>query len=108
MSLKDLKESNPIQVAEYAMENGLLPEPAFAWWCTHTLRHKERIIFKVKGKYWLRTHKFGIKVPHSVEEAYKIDAENGDNLWRDAIAKEMKNVRPAFRVVEGGKKDIPN
>ena len=30
--LKDLKESNPVQVAEYARDKELLDEPAFAWW----------------------------------------------------------------------------
>jgi hypothetical protein len=29
--LKDLKESHPVQVAEYALANKLLSEPAFAW-----------------------------------------------------------------------------
>ena len=29
--LKDLKESHPIQVAEYAVNNKLLEEPAFNW-----------------------------------------------------------------------------
>ena len=108
IALKDVKNSYPIQAAEYAVANKISKQPAFAWWCDQTLRHKKRIISKVKGKYWLRTHKFGIRVPHSVQEAYKIDAENGNSLWRDAIAKEMENVRPAFRAVEGGRSDIPN
>ena len=31
ISLKDLKESHPIQVAEYAVANKLVEEPAYAW-----------------------------------------------------------------------------
>ena len=31
VSLKDLKESNPIEVAEYATAHGIQDEPAFAW-----------------------------------------------------------------------------
>jgi hypothetical protein len=30
--LKDLKESNPVEVAEYAVANKIDDEPAFAWW----------------------------------------------------------------------------
>ena len=30
--LKDLKEANPIEVAEYAVANAINDEPAFCWW----------------------------------------------------------------------------
>jgi hypothetical protein len=30
--LKDLKEANPIDVAQYAQDRNLLKEPGFAWW----------------------------------------------------------------------------
>ena len=33
--------------------------------------------------------KFGLKIPNNTREALIIDAENGNNLWADAIAKEM-------------------
>jgi hypothetical protein len=33
--LKDLKESNPVQVAEYAVANKLAEEPAFVWWISN-------------------------------------------------------------------------
>ena len=49
------------------------------------------IIAKVKPKYWVKTHKFGIKVPKSVEQAVQFDKENEKNLWWDAICQEMKN-----------------
>ncbi|KAI2490433.1 Reverse transcriptase (RNA-dependent DNA polymerase) [Fragilaria crotonensis] len=54
--LKDIKESNPVEVAEYALANKILEEPAFAWWARHTLRKRDRIIRKVKSRYWARTH----------------------------------------------------
>lgn len=78
--LKDLKESNPVQVAEYAMANQILSEPAFAWWVKDVLRRRDRIIAKVKSKYWKRTHKFGIQVPKSVREALEIDRETGTDF----------------------------
>ena len=58
------------------------------------------------SKYWDRTHKYGIRVPKSYIEACQLDAENGNTAWRDAVAMEMKNVRPAFQVYEGAEKDL--
>ena len=61
-----------------------------------TLKKRDRIISKVKSKYWQTTHKYGIRVPKSIQEALDIDKENGDTRWQDAIRDEMKNVRVAF------------
>ena len=78
--LADLKESNPIEVAEYAMTQGIDHEPAFDWWVPHTLRKRSRIIAAVSKRYFKRTHKFGIKTPKTVAEAQALDKENGDTL----------------------------
>jgi hypothetical protein len=32
LPLKDLKDSNPIEAAKYAISNGIFEEPAFSWW----------------------------------------------------------------------------
>lgn len=94
--LKELKNSNPVEVAEYAVANKIAEEPAFAWWVRHTLRRRDRIIKKVKTRYWRRTHKFGIELPKTVDEALRIDLRTGTDFWTKAIEKEMKNVMPAF------------
>jgi hypothetical protein len=52
VKLKDLKASNPIELAEYAVVNCIAEEPAFKWWVSHMLRKRNRIISKVKSKYW--------------------------------------------------------
>ena len=98
--LKDLKESYPVQLAEYAVQARISEEPAFAWWCPYVIRKRNRIISKIKSKYWQRTHKYGIRVPRSVKEALEIDMSNGNSLWQDAIEKEMINIRPALEVWE--------
>jgi hypothetical protein len=103
-ALKDLKESYPVQVAEYAIANGLEEEPAFAWWTRHVLKKRDRLIARVKSRYWKRTHKFGIRLPKSVKEALAIDRETGTTFWYDAICKEMKNVRVAFKILEADEK----
>ena len=36
--LSDLKASNPVEVAEYAVANCLIKEPAFKWWVPHVIK----------------------------------------------------------------------
>ena len=102
-----MKNSYPVQLAEYAIASRIAEEPAFAWWVPFTLRKRNRIIAKIKSKYWVRTHKFGIKIPKNALEAKAIDLENGDTLWWDAICKEMRNVRPAFETWDKSVEEIP-
>ena len=56
------------------------------------LKKKDRIISRVKSRYWRTSHKFGIALPHPFEEAYATDEENGNNFWKYAIDKELKNI----------------
>ena len=111
--LKILKESNRIEVFEYAVAHGIDKKPAFAWWVGHTLKKRDRIIKHVQHKPNKRSIKFGIQVPNSVEEAYKLDKENINTHWHDAITRELKNVIVAFKLLgEGenppvGSKEIP-
>ena len=101
MPLKEVKESNPIELAEYAFANKLQEEPAFKWWAAFVLRKRNRIINKVKSRYWKTTHKFGVKLPKSVKEALQFDRENGNDLWEKAIKKEMGKACVAYEVVDG-------
>jgi hypothetical protein len=90
--LADLKESYPVQVAEDAVNNKIVSEPAFTWWVPHVLKKRDRIIQKVKSRLRTRTHKFGIEVPSSVQAALDIDEQTGTDMWRKAIEKEIRNV----------------
>jgi hypothetical protein len=65
-ALKDTKDSYPVEMAEYATENGLALEPAFRWWIPHILKKRDRIISRTKASYWTKTHKYGFEVPTSV------------------------------------------
>lgn len=106
-TLKDVKASYPVQLAEYAHLRRIAQEPAFSWWVPHVLKKRERIISKIKSKYWTRTHKFGHLIPKDVESAKRIDKANGNTLWWDAICKEMKNVRVAFEEFDGNDDELP-
>ena len=76
--LKDVKDSYPVELAEFAVQNGIDDEPAFAWWTSYVLKKKSRIISKIKSKYWDRTHKYGIRLPKTVKEAIEIDNAKGN------------------------------
>jgi hypothetical protein len=84
---------------------GIDHEPAFNWWVPHNLKKRDRIISMVKrrsARYLKRTHKFGIEVPKTVAEARDLDQKNGNTFWKDAILREMKEVRKAFEVIPDG------
>ena len=100
LPLKDIKDSNPIELAEYAVSNQIAEEPAFNWWVKDVLRLRRRIINKVKSRYWSTTHKFGIRLPKSVEEALQIDKDTGTDFWTKAIQKERERVKIAWKALE--------
>ena len=47
------------------------------------------------------THKFGIRLPKTTEEALQIDKITGNDFWRKAINKEMSKVKIAWKVNDG-------
>ena len=83
------------------MANEISDEPAFNWWFKGTLRHRDRIISKVKYNYWRTSHKFGIQFTKTVKEAYDICSQSGTDFWTKAISKEMTDVRIVFEKLEG-------
>ena len=85
--LKYLKESNPVDLAEYAVSKNIYHEPAYSWWVPYTLTKRNRIISKLQRKYWRKNHKLGIEVPKSIKRAYEIDEETHTDFWRKATAK---------------------
>lgn len=105
IALKYLKESHPIDIAEFAIAHGIDKEPAFAWWVPYTLQTRGIILSKVTAPIIRKmTHKYGIKIPTSVKHAHELDRKNGNLLRRDALAKEMMNVGMTFEILlDGGK-----
>ena len=105
--LKDVKESNPLETAEYAISQGIDKEPAFVWWVKHVQRTKSRIVNRVRASRQAKHRiKFGIKVPNTVEEALSLDTDNRNDLWRKAIDKELDKVRVAFNLLDD-EEEIP-
>lgn len=105
--LRVMKESHPVEVAEFAKARSISDEPAFAWWVPYTLKKREVILSAVKSRLRKTTHKYGIEIPRSIEHAYEIDKRNGNHFWRDAIKKEMVNIGVAFEILPAGKRAPP-
>ena len=99
-----LKESNPLETAQYAKFHNLMDEPTFAWWIKRVIK-KAHLIVKVTTHCAVKKKiKFGVVVPELYEEALALDQENGNDYWQKAIDKELKNVKVAFKLLEEGDK----
>jgi len=94
--MKSIKESDPLTLAKYSHENQLYNLNGWKW----TKRHKQNPnkfirmlrIFKAKSRNAFKKFKFGVRNPRSVPDALQIDKENGNNLWLEAINKELEEL----------------
>ena len=103
--LVDLKQSYPLELAEYAIARGIDGTPAFSWWVPYVIKKRKRILAAVQSRYHKRTHKFGFEITKTIKQALEIDQECGNTLWKDAIAKEMANVKVAFKILPDDAKE---
>ena len=85
VKLKDLKDLYLIELMEFARLKNIEDVPAFIWWTPYVKRKVNVIIQRTRLKYWEHTHKYGIGIPKSIEEAKDIGEENDNILWMDAV-----------------------
>ena len=107
VKLSELKESHPVEAAEFAKSRGIDDESAFAWWVPHMLKKRNTIISAMKMRLQKTTHKYGIGIPTSINPAMEIDRENENTMWKDALALEMFNVGVSFEILEEGQAAPP-
>lgn len=101
LPLCEIKSSNPIETAEYAIAQSIHNEPAFAWWVPVIMRQRKRMISRMKLSHRIRKKtKFGVIIPDNIEETRRLDIENGNNLWEEALRKELTKVKIAFLLLE--------
>ena len=77
--LSESKESDPVQTAEFTVVQGIDHESALNWWVKHVLLKRDRIIACLREqqtRYLNRSHKVGIELPKTVEQAYILYAKN--------------------------------
>ena len=89
-----------MELAEYAVANKLVEEPAFVWWVRPVLRRRDRILKKVKSRYWAKTHKYGIELPKSVAAALAVDRKTGTDFWMNAMINDLRQegITPTFGI----------
>jgi hypothetical protein len=95
-----VKESNPVEVAEYAVAQKLATEPALLWWVPFTLKKREQIVAAVNKCYLLRSHKFGVELTKSFQDALRTDEQTNTTYWKDALVLEIKTVDAVFKELE--------
>ena len=99
-TLATIKRDDPLLTAEYIYEHKLQEK---IW----QLKWARRLIYKVKStqkrlqenidiqnrqsKRMQKEHNimFGVKIPNKIEECFEFDKINGNNLWTEAIRKEI-------------------
>ena len=63
-------------------------------------KEKKHFISKMKSSVQVKNVKYGIKVPKTVAEAYRLDSENKNDLWDKAIKQELNKVIVAFKLLQ--------
>ena len=99
VKLSDMKESHPVEMAEFAKAKGIQREPVFCWWEPYTLHKRDAIVVAMRVKLRKTTHQYGVEIPKDVHHTQELDKRNGNTVWMDALAKEMFNVGIAFEVL---------
>ena len=66
------------------------------------MKKQDHILAKFKDRFFKKSHNFGVEVPTSAEEAYRLNQKNNNTLWREAIKKEMTNVALDFHILDNG------
>ena len=81
--LSQLKESNPIELAEYSYSCNLNKEPAFNWRVSKILRKRDCLIHKMKS-YSMRelNMKLWVDVPTTFEGGIELDRLNNTTCWK--------------------------
>ena len=78
--LKDLKESDLVEVVAFVKARDLEKEPAFCWWIPHVLRKRDAIISSVTSRVQKITHEHGTEMPAIIEDDKRLDVKNGNDF----------------------------
>ena len=94
--LANMANDDPITLARYASNNGLLDTPGWKRFRRYAKNMKKmnRLVrqSKLKSKRTGPVIKFGVRVPRNYTEAVELDRKNGNTLWQDATKTEMSQI----------------
>jgi hypothetical protein len=84
---------DPVTIAVYAKEHGLLDKPGWKNFKRYARKAKtlQRWVNNSKRsqRYGQIVYKFGVRIPRIEKEAIALDRENGNTYWQDAIKTEL-------------------
>ena len=84
-----------MKTTEFAVAQGINDMPAFNCWVKDVLKKRDKIIASIRKQQtrYLKSHKFGIELPKTVNHALMLDAKYGNTLWTYHIKRmrECKN-----------------
>ena len=91
--LNTMAKQDPVTLACYAHDNGLLNEPG--WKLLRRTAKRQRFLNAIINSIKRRNdsnqvkYKFGVRVPRTFSEAMLLDKENGNTFWADAVRREL-------------------
>ena len=91
--LTTIAADDPVTVALYAKEKGLLDSPG--WKRFKRIANREQKLIRMVKQAQLKSirrairYKYGYQIPRTAKEAYELDKKNGNTFWQDAIALEL-------------------
>jgi hypothetical protein len=84
---------DPATLAAYAKDNDLLDTPG--WKKLRRIAKRAQVLRRMVNaskraqRFNEITYKFGVRIPRNVKEAIRLDEENGNTYWQDAMKKEI-------------------
>eukprot|EP00531_Pseudo-nitzschia_arenysensis_P008891 CAMPEP_0116125882 /NCGR_PEP_ID=MMETSP0329-20121206/6042_1 /TAXON_ID=697910 /ORGANISM="Pseudo-nitzschia arenysensis, Strain B593" /LENGTH=1908 /DNA_ID=CAMNT_0003619941 /DNA_START=154 /DNA_END=5877 /DNA_ORIENTATION=+ len=91
--LKWMIKEDPIPMAQYALDNGLLDTDG--WRSLKRIANRRKLFQRLVNQVRLRSFRtapkymYGYQVPRDYQEAMELDELNGNTRWADAVSLEM-------------------
>lgn len=98
--LEDLRIEYPWECISYAQRNGLRHKEGWEW--IEPFIASDPVFAKIVHTYrasqtGANKFQYGVQVPKSAKHALKLDEANGDKLWADSMAVELKQILHDFK-----------
>jgi len=94
--LATIAADDPVTVALYAKDKGLLDTPG--WKRLKRIANREKKLIHMVKQAHLKSlrhaicYKYGYQIPRTVKEAFELDKKNGNTFWEDAITLELLQI----------------
>ena len=94
--LSVMMKSDPVTLAQFAKEHDMLDKPG--WKNLKKIARRAKVLQRMVNankraqRYNTVVYKFGVRLPRNVQEAYDLDAKNGNTYWADAIKTELGQI----------------